>query len=74
MGDWRSLPRAPVNRAQRLTALAPTGSLIDAALTRPRRCLRGRRRIRWRDVAPAPFGPAHLRCCSLALLALLSLR
>ena len=76
MDDRRSLPRAPLNRAWRLIALTPTGPLADAALARPRRRLRGRRRrIRRRDVAPAPFGPAaHLRCCSLALLALLPLR
>jgi hypothetical protein len=73
MGDWRSLSRAPLNRAQRLIAFTPTGPLVDAALARPRRCLRGRwRRISRRDVAPAPFGPATcLRCCRLALLALL---
>ena len=71
MGDWRSLSRAPLNRAQRLIAFTPTGPLVDAALARPRRRLRGRRR----DVAPALFGPApRLRCSGLALLALLPLR
>ena len=76
MGDWRSLSRAPLNRAQRLIAFTPTGPLVDAALARPRRCLRGRRWcIRRRDVAPALFGPApRLRCSGLALLALLPLR
>ena len=72
MGDWRSLSRAPLNRAQRLIAFTPTGPLVDAALARPRRYLRGRRR---RDVAPAQFGAVpRLRCSSLALLALLPLR
>ncbi len=72
MGDRRSLPRAPLNRAWRLIPLTPTGPLIDSAFTRPRRGLRGRRR---RDVAPAPFGLAtRLRCRGLALLALLPLR
>jgi hypothetical protein len=76
MGGRRSLPRAPFNRARRLIALTPAGPLVDAALALPRGCLRGRRRcVRWRDVAPAPFGLAtHLRGSSLALLALLPLR
>jgi hypothetical protein len=76
MGDRRSLPRAPLNRAWRLITLTPTGPLVDAALARPRRRLRGRRRcLRRRDAAPALFGPApRLRCSSLALLALLPLR
>ena len=76
MGDRRSLPRAPLNRAQRLIALTPAGPLVDAALARPRRCLRGRRRcVLWRDVAPAPFGLAtRFRLCGLPLLTLLPLR
>jgi hypothetical protein len=76
MGDRRPLPRAPLNRALRLITLTPTSPLIDAAFPRPRRRLRGRRRrIRRRDIAPAPFGPRpHLRCRGPALLALLPLR